>query len=113
MLAGVKPLAAFLLDGGLAEEEALGRQAFATHVAAGRIVRFERATNEIGIDGRPMRRLLFALPGEEWRFDRYIALLDSMRDGWDYEKERQEGELLGYSDAENDAHIERLMAKKG
>ena len=112
MLAGVKPFAAFLLDGGLTEEEAISGQPFADHVATGRIVRFERATSDLGKDGQPMRRLLFALPGEEWRFELYIALMDSLRDGWSYEKERQEGTLLGYSDAENDAHIARLMASK-
>lgn len=111
MLAGVKPLAAFLLDGGLTEDQALSGQPFAAHVAEGRIVRFEIATNEIGLDSQPMRRLLFALPGEEWRFERYIALMDSMREGWSDEKERQEGTLLGYSDAENDAHIARLRAR--
>lgn len=112
MLAGVKPFAAFLLDGGLTEDEALGGQCFAAHVAAGRIVRFESAIAEIGADGQPMRRLLFALPGEEWRFEQYVTLMNSMREGWSYEKERQEGTLLGYSDAENDAHIERLRARK-
>lgn len=112
MLAGVKPLAAFLLDGALAEEDALGGQPFASHVAAGRIVRFERPTNDLGKDGQPMRRLLFALPGEEWRFEPYIALMDSLKEGWSNEKERQEGTLLGYSDAENDAHIARLVTRK-
>ena len=111
MLAGVKPFAAFLLDGGLTEDETLSGQPFAGHVAAGRIVRMERATKEMGMDGQPMRRLLFALPGEEWRFELYIALMDLLtREGWSYEKERQEGTLLGYTDAENDVHIARLMA---
>lgn len=112
MLAGVKPFAAFLLGGGLTEDEALSGQPFAANVAVGRIVRFEKETREIGMDGRPMRRLLFALPGEEWRFERYIALMDSMIEGWNYEKEREEGTLLGYTAAENDAHIARLIASK-
>jgi hypothetical protein len=112
MLAGVKPFAAFLLDSGLTEEEALSGQPFDTHVAVGRIVRFEAETSEMGMDGRQMRRLLFALPGEEWRFERYVALMDSMEDGWNYEKEREEGVLLGYTAAENDAHIARLIASK-
>lgn len=112
MLAGVKPFAAFLLDGGLTEDEALSGQPFAANVAVGRIVRFEKETREIGMDGRPMRRLLFALPGEEWLFERYIALMDSMIEGWNYEKEREEGTLLGYTAAENDAHIARLIASK-
>ncbi len=105
MLAGSKPLAAFLLDGGLTEEQALSGQPFQIHVDAGRIVRFEV---EIQLRGLTMRRLLFAVPGEEWRFEAYCALMDSMREGWSGEKERQEGVLLGYTDAENDAHISRL-----
>lgn len=112
MLEGVKPFAAFLLDGGLTEEEALSGQPFDSYVAAGRILRLETTISDIGMDGQPMRRLLFALPGEEWRFELYIALMDSQRDGWSHEKERQEGALLGYTDAENDAHIARLIAAK-
>lgn len=112
MLAGAKPFAAFLLDGGLTEEQALNGQPFADYVASGRIVRLETAISAIGIDGQPMRRLCFALPGEEWRFERYCMLMDSRSEGWSHEKERQEGTLLGYSDAENDAHIARLMAGK-
>lgn len=112
MLAGAKPFAAFLLDGGLTEDQALGGQPFADHVATGRIIRLERDTSDIGMDGKPMRRLLFALPGEEWRFEPYIALMDSLKDGWSHEKERQEGVLLGYTDTENDAHIARLIANR-
>jgi hypothetical protein len=109
MLAGSKPFAAFLLDGGLTEEQALSGQPFQIHVNAGRIIRFELGV-ELG--GLPMRRLLFALPGEEWRFEAYCTLMDSLSDGWSEEKERQEGTLLGYTDAENDAHISRRRAAK-
>lgn len=112
MLAGAKPFAAFLLDGGLTEEQALNGQPFADYVAAGRIVRLERAIRAIGVDGQPMRRLCFALLGEEWRLERYCMLMDSLSEGWSHEKERQEGTLLGYSDAENDAHIARLIARR-
>jgi hypothetical protein len=109
MLAGTKPFAAFLLDGGLTEDQALSGQAFQAHVDAGRILRFDV---EIEVDGLPMRRILFALPGEEWRVTPYCALMDSLASGWSEEKERQEGTLLGYTDAENDAHIARLRARK-
>ena len=66
MLEGSKPFAAFLLDGGLTEEQALSDQPFERYVDEGRIVRFEAP---VEINGLPMTRLLFALPGEEWRFD--------------------------------------------
>lgn len=112
MLAGEKPFAAFHLDGGLTEDEALGGQPFGDHVDAGRLVRFEWVTGDLGMDGQPMRRLLFALPGEEWRFEPYVTLMDSLKEGWSHDKERQQGVLLGYTDAENDAHIARLIAKK-
>jgi len=112
MLAGAKPFAAFLLDGGLTEEEALSGQPFADYVASGRIVPLERTISAIGMDGQPMRRLCFALPGEEWRFERYFDLMDSLSEGWSHEKERRQGTLLGFSAAENDAHIKRLIASK-
>ena len=108
MLAGAKPFAAFVLDGVLTEEQALSDQPFQRYVDAGRIVRREVP---VVLSGLPMCRLLFALPGEEWRFDKYCALMESMSDGWNEDKERQEGALLGYTDEENDAHIERLRAR--
>jgi len=109
MLAGTKPLAAFLLDGGLTEEQALSEQPFQEYVQEGRIIRFEV---DITMNGRPMRRLLFALPGQEWRFEAYCALLDLLSEGWSEDKERREGALLGYTDAENDAHIASQRAAK-
>jgi len=105
MLAGSKPLAAFLLDGDLTEDQAFSGQPFQAHVEAGRILRFE---TEVQQNGLSMRRILFTLPGEEWRVEAYCRLMDSMSEGWSDAKERQEGILLGYTDAENDAHIARL-----
>jgi len=45
--------------------------------------------------------------GEEWRFDEYIALVESVSEGWNDTKERREGELLGYTDSQNDIHLAR------
>lgn len=51
----------------------------------------------------------YTLPGEEWRIDEYEKLLDS-ETSWTLQHERREGELLGYTDEENDRHIAKLRA---
>ncbi|HVY84651.1 MAG TPA: hypothetical protein VG943_05935 [Caulobacterales bacterium] len=105
MLRGAKPFAAFTQEIGLiTEADALSGQPFDRHVADGVIVRrdYDRES-----DGMTVRRILFALPGEEWRFDEYNALMESASQGWDDVKERRQGELLGYTDWENDAHLAR------
>lgn len=109
MLAGAKPFAAFLMDGDLTEEEALSGQPFQQHVDSGRILRFDVS---FSIGGVAMRRIMFALPGQEWRFAAYSALMDSLPHGWSEAQERQEGSLLGYTDAENDAHIALLRERR-
>lgn len=50
---------------------------------------------------------MYALPGEQWRFDAYLMLI-SIRDatGWNDELERWEGSLLGYNQSENDAWLD-------
>lgn len=56
-----------------------------------------------------MRDVYFALPGQEWRIDAYLLLVEvGYRSGWADCYERYEGALLGYGDAENDWHIAHL-----
>jgi hypothetical protein len=114
MLAGTKPLAVFVDDHpsphGL---YIIPEREFEPHVVAGRIVKREQLEpptadapvvkgQRIGI-----RRVLYALPGHEWRIDAYLLLLKTAeKSGWNEGFERLEGSLLGYEDWQNDFHIE-------
>lgn len=58
------------------------------------------------LDG--LRKVYFALPGEEWRIDEYIASIENRTRDWDDELERLQGSLFGYEDWQNDWWIERI-----
>lgn len=108
MLRGIKPLAYFM--------EVIGHEPkiyirywrlFDRHVAAGRLTRHEV------IDATPdrprleCRKLLYSLPGHEWRIDAMLMLLNE-RGAWSEDRERRFGELLGYEAWQNDfwlAHV--------
>ncbi|MES1201755.1 MAG: hypothetical protein ABUS57_09950 [Pseudomonadota bacterium] len=110
MLRGEKPFAAFVQElEFITEAGVLAGQHFDRYVADGTLVRRDHDYNS---DGIALRRILFARPGEEWRFDEYIALLEFASDAWDDAKERREGELLGYTDWENDAHLARRRLRQ-
>jgi hypothetical protein len=58
-------------------------------------------------------RLLYALPGEEWRFNAYKLMRVIARNcRWNDTLERMEGSLLGYTPEQNDQHLE-CRARKG
>jgi hypothetical protein len=63
------------------------------------------------LDG--IRHVYFALPGEEWRIEAYIALMASERTVWTDELERRSGELLGYTDWQNDWWLENRPRRPG
>ena len=101
MLAGQKPFAQFV--------EAQGQflpvvkrylRLFDCHVASGKFVRRDYIKPPMGDRPYPLHRIMFALPGEEWRFDAYVELSESPT--WGPDQERREGELLGYADWMND-----------
>lgn len=55
--------------------------------------------------------LMYALPSEEWRINAYALLRSVARKmGWSKELTRLEGSLLGYSEWQNDAFLERLSS---
>ncbi|CAN7666778.1 hypothetical protein LJR009_006102 [Bosea sp. LjRoot9] len=106
MLEGRKPLAVFsdaypsaILDEQLAP--------FDPFVEQGRLVRrtidhpFPSPKRGV-VDSQPLdgiRRVCFALPGQEWRIDAYIEMWQSAeKSGWSEASERREGKLLGYTD---------------
>ena len=116
MLEGRKPLAVFgdaypseWFDDYLAP--------FAAFVEAGRLVRRIVDTplphiKERRPDFDGMRDVYFALPGEEWRIDAYIALFRDRTGAWNDELERRQGSLLGYEDWQNDWWIERRIRRR-
>jgi hypothetical protein len=110
MLEGRKPFAKF---SGVEPCEWLDEilAPFEPFVAEGRLVRrIERRTHTRGTDATRyrIREIYFALPGQEWRIDAYLLLVEvGYRSGWNDAYERYEGRLLGYEDWQNDWHIER------
>jgi hypothetical protein len=93
MLRGTKPLAYFL--------NCIPREfefnirywrMFDRHVATGRMIRREALDV---IAHLPHRRLLYALPGQEWRIDAMLSLLSEL-EAWSDDLERRSCELLGY-----------------
>jgi len=105
MLRGIKPLARFV-DGEGFFPAVMQRyfRMFDRHVETGRFVR-----RDVIVEHPTMGRLhyvYFAMPGEEWRIQAMIDLL--ARPGkWSLEREREEGDLLGYTAEQNDVWIGR------
>ena len=60
---------------------------------------------------RGIIHVFYAKVSEAWRIDAYLAMLAAAhRAGWSEGFERLEGALLGYTERENDMHIEHLLA---
>jgi hypothetical protein len=95
MLRGTKPLAYFLNV--VARESDINIRywrMFDRHVAVGRLIRREVFETFAQL---PYRRLLYALPGHEWRIDAMLTLLNELELGaWSADHERRSCELLGY-----------------
>lgn len=108
MLAGKKPLASFA-DGRDRFPEVVSRylRLFDRHVASGKIARFDHFSEASWGD---CHHILFALPGEEWRFQ---AMLDLVLcdEPWTIAHERRQGELLGYDDWMNDYWLTYVYRK--
>lgn len=99
MLRGIKPLAKFVDVTGRYPDVVLRYlRLFDRHVEHGRMIRRDVFAESDKLD---LHHIYFVLPGEEWRIDAMMALL--ARPGkWSREREREEGALLGYTDAQND-----------
>jgi len=116
MLDGQKPFAiadiCYPAAAGDNAEEVL----FEPHVQSGRIMkRLAIEPFDPPVTGRGgriyegIRKLYYALPGEEWRIDAYLLLWDQMRYGsWNDSMERMSGALLGYTDVQNDWWLAHL-----
>lgn len=115
MLEGRKPFA-ILSDGYPSEWFDEHLAPFEPFVASGQLVRRivdmplpELKRRHPDVDG--VRRVYFALPGEEWRIDEYIASIENRTRDWDDELERLQGALLGYEGWQNDWWIEHKVKK--
>ncbi len=108
MLKGTKPLAYFSeIDGRWVDCVARYLRMFDRHVEAGRFSRRVHVSPVPQLPHLSHQRIFYSLPGEEWRIDAMLALLD--RPGpWSHQKEREFGTLLGYEDWQNDFWISRL-----
>jgi uncharacterized protein (DUF1330 family) len=112
MLACEKPLALFYQGiPAPADFNAIPAHLFDRYVASGRFVSREYCEPNIGGARNVVMGLhfaLYALAEEAWRIDAFIALRQEARASqWTDALTRREGELLGYSDAENDAFLAR------
>jgi hypothetical protein len=97
------------------DEDIIPQRAFAPFVSSGlfEMRTFVRLLTEPPPHRAPVRGTLhvFYAPSQEsWRIDAFLELLDAAeRRGWSEDFERREGTLLGYSMAQNDAHIEHML----
>jgi hypothetical protein len=95
------------------DEEFIPQAAFAPYVADGTFELRAFVTLEPRADRPEIRgaiHVFYARPAEAWRVDAYIAMMNAAaRSGWSEGFERLEGFLLGYTDAQTDAHIEHLL----
>lgn len=96
-------------------EEIVPRAAFAPHVLSGEFeerIYVEPVEPDQETPGvRGVYHVLYARSDEAWRIDAYIAMqFESGEAGWSERFERLQGTLLGYTDRENDLHIEQLLA---
>ncbi len=112
MLDGRKPFAKFVVEEPAAPFDMEFLECFEPHVRSGTLIK-RLAPVEPPLkkpirarDGRIVTGfhfIFFTLPGEEWRADANLLLERQLRRGaWNEALERLEGELLGYTDEQND-----------
>jgi hypothetical protein len=95
MLAGKKPFAAFSKIDRPEEDGIVPEDLFDPYVADGTFVKKSEVV-EITRFG-PLRRILYAVPSEEWRIEAYLTLWQlADKHGWNDGFEKMEGFLLGY-----------------
>jgi hypothetical protein len=108
MLGGIKPLAYF--------SDTVGREPdicvrywrmFDRHVAAGRLIKRQVVEPWPGLPHMEYFRLFYALPGQEWRIDAMLVLLNEPGP-WSDDRERRFGGLLGYEDWQNDYWLKQF-----
>lgn len=104
MLRGIKPMAKFVDGEGFFPDLVLRYlRMFDRHVDSGRFVRRDEVVEHENM-GR-LHYVYFALRDEEWRIQAM-----TLPGKWSLERERKEGELLGYTPEQNDIWIGRYRA---
>ena len=110
MLRGAKPLAVFRdVQGRFPAAVLRYLRVFDRYVDKGVFVKCEYVEFR-GKPPMPLQTILYATPSEAWRIDAMRGLLQQ-GGPWTAERERAEGELLGYSDWQNDIWINRRFTK--
>src|SRR3978361_1606565 len=113
MLRGIKPLAYFM--------DVVGREPdvcvrywrmFDRHVAVGRLIKREMIEACPRLPKLDYRRLLYTLPGHEWRGDAMLTLLNESG-AWSDDRERRFGELLGYEGWQIDYWLTHRSSSEG
>ena len=100
MLEGTKPFAAFVdVYPSESEDEVIPESHFEPYVKSGKILKFEDIEELDEKIAHTLRRVMYVLPGEEWRAHAYVMIWTLARKhGWNEGFERIEGYLLGYED---------------
>jgi hypothetical protein len=100
MLEGTKPFAAFVdVYPSVSEDEIIPESYFEQYVKSGKILKFEHIERQSEKIAHSLRRVMYALPGEEWRVNAYVMVWKlAHKYGWNEGFERIEGYLLGYED---------------
>lgn len=114
MLGGKKPLSMFYAEvSELPDEQLVPEQRFAPYVAKGQFVRAEKVlpgpfSPKLGRETK-LKFVLFATPNEQWRIPAMLMLKEqhAKTGAWNDACERVECFLLGYSEEETNAWINR------
>nr|WP_206364671.1 hypothetical protein [Sphingomonas populi] len=111
MLKGIKPLAIFAdVYENFPDVVVRYLRCFDRCVLAGRLTKRDFVI-PLAIPNRPevrgIHRIYYTLPGEEWRVDEMMALMQRAG-GWSPAREREFGSLLGYTDWQNDVWAQRF-----
>jgi hypothetical protein len=115
MQEGRKPLAMFL-EATPPEFKTFPEEEFDSLVAQGKLVKHVSMAVFADPSGndRQHRRVLYALPSEEWRIPAFLfvqEIYDSLAPGWRPDLERVIGRLLGYADEDIDDFLQHLHAR--
>lgn len=114
MLEGTKPFASFVGEyPPNPDVEEVPDRLFDKYVKDDKFIK--REFIELRPHGRALglRRVLYSLPGESWRIDAYIVLLQTAcKTGWNESLERMEGSLLGYEEWQIDAYFSVVKARE-
>jgi hypothetical protein len=111
MLEGKKSFAAFGDALPIASPDIIPETLFDPYVATGRFVKREAIEDSTAPNGKTnqVRRVMYAVPGQEWRFDAFHSLWAlAKKHGWNDGFEKMEGFLYGY-----DTDIDPFFTQQG